>query len=559
MHILTTTSASLDDLAEPVDLRQTPADIVALSFTDSDLAGLAAAWKVDAAQLPSMRLAALRDLRHPMSVDLWVDSVARHAKIILVRILGGYDWWRYGCDQLASVARERGIKLAMLPGECRDEDLRLIEASTLPRQELDGLLDYFREGGPANMSALVQRLARLAGQDATVVEPVAVPKAGFYVPGCGVVEKPDLSNAGVPSHPPLSCRTSPPQGGRSAFIKAGSSSASSELSRSLTSTIGETVDDQDISPLAGEMSGRTEGGVTELDVDDVNAPVIPILFYRSMLLAADVAPIDALVEALSQRGSNPVPIFVSSLKDPASLAFVETALASLKPAAIITATAFASGAEPSVETLFDRAGVPVFQVIVATTRRDIWENNQRGLAPADLAMHVVLPELDGRILAGAISFKGESETDPALGHRAFANRPEPDRVAQVADRVAAFIRLQGTPRAERKLAILMPDYPSAPGRTGYAVGLDVPSSVLAMLQDLSEQGYVVEGIPQTPRELLARLGQGGHGLVLRDYVEFSKALPSAAIAAVDAAWKAEYEIGLCEAPPSVLPDISPAR
>ncbi|TIN59368.1 MAG: cobaltochelatase subunit CobN, partial [Mesorhizobium sp.] len=288
--------------------------------------------------------------------------------------------------------------------------------------------------------------------------------------------------------------------------------------------------------------------------------VVPILFYRSMLLAADVAPIDALLEALRQRGINPVPIFVSSLKDPASLAFVETALASLKPAAIITATAFASGAEPGNETLFDRAGVPVFQVIVATTRRDVWETNQRGLAPADLAMHVVLPELDGRILAGAISFKGESEIDPALGHRAFANRPEPDRVAQVADRVAAFIRLQETARAERKLAILMPDYPSAPGRTGYAVGLDVPSSVLAMLHDLRGQGYDVEGIPETPRELLGMLETGEHGLALQDYMAFSNELPTAAIVAIEAAWgKVEDETGLREAPPSVLPDISPSR
>ncbi|MER9582372.1 cobaltochelatase subunit CobN [Mesorhizobium sp. M0276] len=560
MHILTTTSASLDDLAEPVDLRQAPADIVALSFTDSDLAGLAAAWKADADRLPSMRLAALRDLRHPMSVDLWVDSVARHAKIILVRILGGYDWWRYGCDQLASTARARGIKLALLPGECRDEDLRLIEASTLPREELDGLLDYFREGGLANMSALVRKLARLAGQNEPVVEPVAVPKAGFYEPACGVVEKPDASSVGVPSHPPLSCRTSPPQGGRSAVTKAGSSSAPSDRNLSRISAIGEIPDDGAISPLAGEMSGRTEGGVTELDVDNVNAPVVPILFYRSMLLAADVAPIDALFEALRQRGINPVPIFVSSLKDPASLAFVETSLAFLKPAAIITATAFASGAEPGVETLFDRAGVPVFQVIVATTRRDIWQNNQRGLAPADLAMHVVLPELDGRILAGAISFKGESEIDPALGHRAFANRPEPDRVAQVADRVAAFIRLQQTPRAGRKLAILIPDYPSAPGRTGYAVGLDVPSSVLAMLHDLREQGYGVEGIPETPRALLESLETSGHGLKLDDYLVSSTELPKAAMGAVEATWgKAEDETGLREAPPSVLPDISPAR
>ena len=72
-------------------------------------------------------------------------------------------------------------------------------------------------------------------------------------------------------------------------------------------------------------------------------------------------------------------------------------------------------------------------------------------------------------------------------------------MAQVATRIEAFIRLQRTARADRKLAILIPDYPSAPGRTGYAVGLDVPSSVLAMLHDLKQQGYAVEGIPQSPR------------------------------------------------------------
>ncbi|MER9710266.1 cobaltochelatase subunit CobN [Mesorhizobium sp. M0174] len=529
MHILTTTSASLDDLAEPVDLRQTPADVVALSFTDSDLAGLAAAWKADADRLPSMRLAALRDLRHPMSVDLWTESVARHAKVILVRILGGYEWWRYGCDQLAVIARNRGIKLALLPGESHDEDLRLIEGSTLPREELDALLGYFREGGPANMTALVQRLASLAGSGAAVAEPVSVPKAGFYEPGLGVVPL------------PLEGRVRPKAEG--GVLSEACQHFEARRQKKMSSTAATT-------PPGPSGHPPLEG----------DGDVVPILFYRSMLLAADVAPIDALFEALSARGMAPVPIFVSSLKDPASLAFVETALATLKPAAIITATAFASGAEPGVETLFDRAGVPVFQVIVATTRRDIWQTNQRGLAPADLVMHVVLPELDGRILAGAISFKGESETDPALAFRAFANRPEPDRVAQVANRIEAFVRLQRTPRAERKLAILIPDYPSAPGRTGYAVGLDVPSSVLAMLHDLSEQGYAVERIPQTPRELLDLLERGNGGLRLDDYLALSAELPTAALAAVEAAWgKAEDETGSREAPPSVLPDISPSR
>ncbi|MEP9396176.1 cobaltochelatase subunit CobN [Mesorhizobium sp. KR2-14] len=548
MHILTTTSASLDDLIEPVDLRQTPADVVALSFTDSDLAGLAAAWRQAADTLPSMRLAALRDLRHPMSVDLWIDSVAAHAKIILVRILGGYDWWRYGCDRLAAICRDKKIHLALLPGESHDEDQRLIECSTLPREKLDLLLAYFREGGPDNMRALMHQLAGLAGGQGAAAEPVAVPKAGFYEPGRGVVERPHLfGEVSVSSRPPLACWPSPPQGGRSAVsalsptVDAHKNAPSAELL---------------ISPPVGEMSGRTEGGATELDAEVQTPPIVPILFYRSMLLAADVAPVDALVEALRAHGIAPVPIFVSSLKDTTSLAFVENALADLKPVAIITATAFASSAEPGVETLFDRAGAPVFQVIVATTRRDAWAENQRGLAPADLAMHVVMPELDGRILAGAISFKAEMETDAALAFKGLANRPEPDRVEQVAGRIAAFLRLQREPRATRKVAILIPDYPSAPGRTGYAVGLDVPSSVLAMLHDLKAEGYRVEGIPESPRELLDLLARCDHGISIEDYVRLSAELPAEARAIVEAAWgDAKSEIGFCEAPPSVLPDI----
>lgn len=457
MHILNSTSASLDDLIEPIDLMQTPGDIVALSFTDSDLAGIAAAWK-SLPGLPSLRLVALRDLRHPMSVDLWVDTVARHAKVILVRILGGYDWWRYGCDQLAATARAQGIKLLLLPGECRDEDLRLIEASTLPRAQLNAVLDYFRSGGPDNMQALVRHLAGLTQGETVEAVATEMPKAGFY----------DW-------------------------------------------------------PSKAQCPKST-------------APLVPVLFYRSMLLAADVAPIDALCQALSSQGIQPVPIYVSSLKDPISLAFVEKALADLKPAAIVTATAFAAGAEPGAKTLFDRAGVPVFQVITATTRRDAWEKNQRGLAPADLAMHVVLPELDGRILAGAISFKAEAELDPSFGFRALANRPEPDRVDHVAVRIAKFLRLQQTPRAERRITILIPDYPSAPGRTGYAVGLDVPNSVLAMLHDLKSAGYRVDGIPKSARKLLEILEKPFHAHSFEFYEKLLAGLPAGARDAQAAAW-----------------------
>ena len=84
MHLLSTSSAALDDLLEPIDLRQSPGDLAILSFADSDLAGIAAAWALERETLPSVRLAHLRDLRHPMSVDLWVERVGQHAKVVLV-------------------------------------------------------------------------------------------------------------------------------------------------------------------------------------------------------------------------------------------------------------------------------------------------------------------------------------------------------------------------------------------------------------------------------------------------------------------------------------------
>src|SRR5438132_7511043 len=121
MHLLSTSSASLDDIVEPVDLGQPPGDIAVLSFADSDLSGLAAAWAMEKDALPSVRLAHLADLRHPLSVDLWIDRVGRHAKVIVVRLLGGLDFWRYGAERLAALARANAIKLAVLPGEHRDD------------------------------------------------------------------------------------------------------------------------------------------------------------------------------------------------------------------------------------------------------------------------------------------------------------------------------------------------------------------------------------------------------------------------------------------------------
>ena len=438
MHLLSTSSTSLDDIVEPVDLGQPPGDIAILSFADSDLAGLAAAWAIERDALPSVRLVQLRDLKHPMSVDLWIERVARHAKVIVVRLLGGLDWWRYGVDRLSALAREQGIALAVLPGEDRD-DPRLAEISTLPADELAALLRYFREGGRDNLRALLRRLARHAGAALDCAAPRVVPRTGGYTPEEQAVD----------------------------------------LDR-LLSTL---------------PQGR---------------PVIPIVFYRSMLLAADVAPIDALCEALAARGLAPAPLFVTSLKDAESAAFLRAAMPRLR-----------AGADRHHDGL--RCGGRCGRARRRSTRlafRCCKPSSPPPSAPPGPIARAgsALPTLpcmsccpNWTAVCSRAPLRSRAHRICWTAWRSPASPTSPSRTGSTPSRIGSrrWCTCRRRRASKRRIAVLMPDYPGAPGRTGYAVGLDVPASVNALLADLAEAGYAVADTPPSSKALLDALAGGG--------------------------------------------------
>src|ERR1700738_213187 len=95
MHILLRERHGLEETAAAEDLGQAPADLVVLSFSDSDLSAFAAAWRAGRQQLRSLRLANLRRLTHPLSVDLYLQKTLSGARGILIRLLGGVEYWRY--------------------------------------------------------------------------------------------------------------------------------------------------------------------------------------------------------------------------------------------------------------------------------------------------------------------------------------------------------------------------------------------------------------------------------------------------------------------------------
>ncbi len=151
MHLLPTSEIRLDDGEDAVDLCLPPGDVLVLSFADSDLAALAAAA---GAGPVSVRLASLRRLRHPLSVDLMIEKTAARCRFVLVRCLGGLDYWRYGIEQLAETCRAKGIALAVLPGDDRDDE-RLAGYGTVPLACAQAILGYFRAGGAENMRRML--------------------------------------------------------------------------------------------------------------------------------------------------------------------------------------------------------------------------------------------------------------------------------------------------------------------------------------------------------------------------------------------------------------------
>ncbi|WP_342658165.1 cobaltochelatase subunit CobN [Sphingomonas sp. NY01] len=206
------------------------------------------------------------------------------------------------------------------------------------------------------------------------------------------------------------------------------------------------------------------------------APIVLILFYRAYRVADDMAPIAALRSALEDRGFAVLPLYLPSLKAEEAQGWLHRWIAHLAPAAILNATAFSAP--------LDTGGAPIFQVALATSTHAAWADAPRGLSPADLAMHIVLPEVDGRLFVGVASFKEDAPHDPALDFAPRRHRPDPERVPAIAARVAAHVRLGQTPATRRRTAIILSTYPGKAHQMAHAVGLDAIASTHAILEDI---------------------------------------------------------------------------
>jgi len=461
MHLLAAKPGGFVDDEGIIDLGQSPAELVILSAADSSLAALANSAESLPENYPSIRLANWMQLLKPAAFDLYQHKVLDHAKVVVVSLLGGQNYWEYGFERLLAWqkagTKESPRHLILVPGD-DTPDANLFFASSVTEDEAIKVWRFTREGGVLNNQQLFHFLADkylTAKQETTYIwhDPQVLPRCMMYMP---------QSN-----------------------LKHAQASFQDWQSRWQQNAI---------------KNGK-------------DAAVCAVLFYRSHLQSANTAMFDALIECIEAQGLNPLPIAIASLKDSESITLVNALLEQSDASLIINTTGFASNtvsspdlsSEPTDFTSPFTKNIPVLQLILSSSTEEDWQNYSQGLRSRDIAMQVVLPEMDGRIVTRAVSFKTESHFCERCEISVVRYALHQERATFVAELAKRFCTLAEKPNTEKRIGLILANYPTKDGRIGNGVGLDTPASTINILNALKESAYPVENIPDNGTDLIKEL------------------------------------------------------
>lgn len=279
-------------------------------------------------------------------------------------------------------------------------------------------------------------------------------------------------------------------------------------------------------------------------------PGVGILMYRAHVISGNTAPVDALCQDLIRRHLRPKCLYTYGLKEPELIPELRRQFK--HQVEIVIATTSFSLARPDEETagasIWRELDRPVLQGILSGGSESGWQDSTQGLSARDLAMNVALPEVEGRVITRAISFKAQQVADPRLQTDVVIYRPQPDRVAFLGELIHNWVILRQLPPADRKIALILANYPNRDGRLANGVGLDTPASCVQLLKALQQAGYTLSSIPGSSQGLMDALTQGitndpvgqsrasAQGLSGERYGEFFRSLPDPVQAAVIERW-----------------------
>ncbi|MEH6345219.1 MAG: cobaltochelatase subunit CobN [Bermanella sp.] len=469
MHLFAATPGGYIDDEGIVDLDQSPADIIILSAADSNLSALAAAAELLGKDFPSVRLANWMHLVKPAAFDLYEQQVLDSAKVVVVSLLGGAAYWQYGFEQLQAWAARTGGTLILVPGD-DSPDEELFNASTVSGDLTQMVWRYLREGGLENSQQLFYFIAEQFLQNDSLpsnfvknswLPPKALPNCILYMP------------------------------------------------ESLSTSTSQTVYLKDWQQVWRSLPvNKVENQANKA----LNHTCI-VLFYRSHLQSANIQMFDDFIQCLLDQGLKPLPVAVTSLKDESCLMMINELIVQSNAKLIVNTTGFSINitANADVASQPTRISSPfvqdiaTLQVILCSSTEEDWQSYSQGLRSRDIAMHVVLPEMDGRIISRAVSFKSESHYSDRCQTSVVRYVLKQERAVFVAKLAKRYCTLASKENKDKRIAFILANYPTKDGRIGNGVGLDTPASTINLLNSLENAQYPVENIPEDGTALIKAL------------------------------------------------------
>ncbi len=394
---------------------------------------------------------AKRDVAGPQGEKELLEIVPQ-VNIIVLRLMGGADSLP-AFGRVTELAREKNIPVAVLPpgGEGGQDPSAM---STLEQGDYRRVCGYVGYGGPDNLENFLLWVAnRHLGTDFPVREPRPLPWEGIY--------HPDYTD-----------------------------------------------------PAAAEeyLLKEAEGG----------RPVVGILFYQSYWTVGNTGFVDELIRSVQRRGGVALPLFLHAARNDdmgsrgAAWALDRYFYRSGRPLVdvVINTLMFSQTiATPSFSRtaggdFYRRLGVPLIKAVISLTPYAEWDQSLQGLGPMDVVMSAALPEFDGALITVPVATREEVERDPLTGATLIKHVPIPDRVQKVASLAMRWAMLNRKPNGEKRVAIILHNYPPRNDRIGNAFGLDTPASIHSLLARMKEEGYRVEDLPENGESLMQKVLDG---------------------------------------------------
>ena len=249
-------------------------------------------------------------------------------------------------------------------------------------------------------------------------------------------------------------------------------------------------------------------------------PTVAIIDHDNYYHSGDVELEDRLVAELDAAGINALPIFAgwgepteTALRD-----FVKAKREEWDIRAIMSLQSFVLGgdqAREQVSDLLQELRLPVFRAMRLTKRSpDQWLLSSDGLPWASVYYQVAMPELQGMIEPIPIAAELERSVDSQTGAAIASFVPIEDRIHRVVDRISRWIALQNKPNAEKRVALIYYNHP--PGKQNIGADyLNVPETIISLLQSLYRDGYDVQNVPPNADALVDLLTR--RGINVADY------------------------------------------